>query len=92
VRVEIKYYGLVFEATNVREEKVDLPENSSVRGLLQLLVLRYKKLKKYLYNNFQLVDYLMIAVNDVDIVSLDKYDTVLREGDKVYLMPPIGGG
>jgi molybdopterin converting factor small subunit len=34
----------------------------------------------------------MFSVNDVDVSSLEGFGTVLRDGDQVRVMPPIGGG
>jgi molybdopterin converting factor small subunit len=37
-------------------------------------------------------NYLSLAVNNVDILGLNGFETVLLEGDIVFVMPPIGGG
>ena len=45
-----------------------------------------------MFDDEMLIDYLMFSINDADIRSLDGFDTVLRGGDRVLVMPPIGGG
>jgi molybdopterin converting factor small subunit len=40
----------------------------------------------------KLSNYLSLAVNNVDILGLNGSETVLLEGDIVFVMPPIGGG
>ena len=93
MRVSVKYFGPVYEATGVREEQVHLPEKSNIEELLVLLDERYGKLHDYLFNEEgEFIDYLSISVNGVYISSMKKFDTVLKDGDMIFLMPPIGGG
>jgi hypothetical protein len=34
----------------------------------------------------------MFSVNNVDIMSLEKFETVLFNDDVIFILPPIGGG
>jgi molybdopterin converting factor small subunit len=38
------------------------------------------------------MEYLVVSINNVDILGLDGVNTVLSKGDMVFVMPPIGGG
>ena len=94
MKVHLRYYSIVRDATDRKVETIELEEDSRIRDLLNILVNRYgETLRVYLYNDGAIrTDYLMITVNDVDTMSLNKYDTILHDGDTVMLLPPIGGG
>lgn len=94
MEVELRYYAMVRDAAGKRAETLSLPEGSTVRDLITRLVSLYgEKLRGYVYDDEErILDYLMFSVNEQDIRSLDGYETVLRDGDRVLVMPPIGGG
>jgi molybdopterin synthase sulfur carrier subunit len=92
--VELRYYAMVRDAAGKRAETLSLPEGATVMDLIGCLVGLYgEPLRGYLYDEEgRLLDYLMFSVNEQDIRSLNGYETVLRDGDRVLVMPPIGGG
>ncbi|MCW4051148.1 MAG: MoaD/ThiS family protein [Candidatus Bathyarchaeota archaeon] len=92
--VNIRYYSMARDATGRKLEQVELPEGSTMRSLIHRLVENHgDELDRYVYDqDGELRDYLMYSVNDIDIVSLDGYDTLLSDGDTVLVLPPIGGG
>ena len=94
MEVKVRYYAMVRDTTGKREETVSLPDGATVMNLIHVLMGLYgDEFRGYVYNHEgRLLDYLMFSVNEVDIMSLDGYETVLRDGDMVYVMPPIGGG
>jgi molybdopterin synthase sulfur carrier subunit len=94
LEVELRYYAMVRDAAGKRAEILSLPEGATVMDLIDRLIGLYgEPLKGYLYDeDGGLLDYLMFSVNKQDIRSLDGYNTVLRDGDRVLVMPPIGGG
>ena len=94
MRVEVKYYAMIREATGRRVEDVEVPEGASVDDLLTLLVGRYKEgLSDFIYDDEGRVrDYLSFMLNGLNIYSLAGMDTPLRDGDVFALLPPVGGG
>lgn len=94
MEVELRYYAMVRDAAGKRAETLSLPEGATALDLIDRLVELYgDTFRGYVYDDDgRLLDYLMFSVNEQDIRSLDGYDTVLRDGDKVLVMPPIGGG
>ena len=94
MEVRVRYYAMVRDATGRREEAVSLPDGATVTDLIHALIGLYgDPFRGYVYSREgRLLDYLMFSVNEVDIMSLDGHGTVLRGGDMVYVMPPIGGG
>ena len=93
VRIRVRYYAMARDAASKRDEGISLPEGSTVLGLVHSLVMLHDLLRSYVYDDKgQPMDYLMFSVNEVDIVGLEGFETVLRDGDTVRVMPPIGGG
>jgi molybdopterin synthase sulfur carrier subunit len=93
VRIRVRYYAVARDAAGKRDEVISLPEGSTVLGLVHALVMLHGRLREYVYDDKgRPMDYLMFSVNEVDIVGLEGFETVLRDGDTVRVMPPIGGG
>ncbi len=94
MEVELRYYAMVRDAAGKRAETLSLHEGATVKGLIDRLVVLYgEQLRGYLYgDDGRILDYLLFSVNEQDIRILDGYETVLRDGDRVLVMPPIGGG
>ena len=61
--------------------------------LLKLMTDVYPDLIELVFNeHLEFRYYLSISVNNVDIQGINGVDTMLKDGDLVYVMPPIGGG
>ena len=94
MKVELRYYAMVRDAAGKRAETLSLPGGATVMDLVNQLVGLYGDgFRGYVFDDEgRLLDYLLFSVNESDIRSLDGYETVLRDGDRVLVMPPIGGG
>ncbi|MBN2335944.1 MoaD/ThiS family protein [Candidatus Bathyarchaeota archaeon] len=94
MRVDVRFYGVAMDAAGRRDETVELPEDSTVRDLADKLIeFHGAQFKGYVYEGGgKPRDYLMWSVNEVDIMGLNGFDTALSDGDRVFVMPPIGGG
>jgi len=94
LEVDVKFYAMLREATGKKVETVVLPEKSSVRDLIDLLVERYgDRFGYYIYDKQKRVrDYLSFMLNGVNVNSLSGFETLLSDGDVVSFLPPIGGG
>ena len=94
MEVELRYYAMVRDAAGKRSETLALPDGATVMDLINHLIALYgDRFRGYVYDgDGRPLGYLMFSVNDADIRSLNGFDTFLRDGDRVLVMPPIGGG
>ena len=81
MQVTVRYFAAHKEAVGVAKETVELPPGTTVKELVDELMLRHPGLE---------------ALRRDTVVSLNKglgpEDIQLRDGDDVVLFPPISGG
>ncbi len=78
MELSLNYFGMITEATNVQQEKLDL-EVKTIVELKAVLIEKYSAIEKL---NYQ------FAVNQ-NIVG---NDFQLSNGDEIALLPPFAGG
>ena len=81
VRIRILYFATVRDATGIKMESIDLSKDTTISEMLSKISMIYPKLK-HILNNIQ------ISVN----YRIVDFNTVLKDGDEVALLPPISGG
>jgi MoaD family protein len=81
VRISILYFATVKDAPGIRMESIDISNDTTIREMLSKISIIYPKLK-HILNNIQ------ISVN----YRIVDFNTVLKDGDEVALLPPISGG
>ena len=68
-------------------------EGKKIEEVLKDLCKRFPELKQNLYGNeVSIRDFININVNDVDIRSRDGMLTLLKDGDRIQIVPSIEGG
>lgn len=94
MEVEVKLYAMLREIASKKMEIVHLPEKSSIRDLIDFLISEHgDEFANYIYDSGKQVrNYLSYMINGVNINSLNGFETMLKEGDVVSLLPPVGGG
>lgn len=80
MKIVIKYFGLIIDVTNQKEEIFESTfDEISTEQLKDILIQKYPQLEKITYKT---------AVNEV-IVS---ENTILQNSDTIALLPPFAGG
>jgi molybdopterin synthase sulfur carrier subunit len=93
LKITVRFYGVAYDNTGIREWHPELTIDASIGDLLNRIVDSFPELNELIYDeDGSIRDYLAISVNNVDIQGLKGADTLLREEDTVFVMPPIGGG
>ncbi|MBS7631238.1 MoaD/ThiS family protein [Candidatus Bathyarchaeota archaeon] len=94
MEIEVRLYAMLREIANKKIDKISLQEKSSIRDLLGVMVSKYgAEFEWYIYDlEKQPRSYLSYMVNGININSLNGFDTVLKDGDVVSILPPVGGG
>lgn len=66
---------------------------NTVGEILDQLIARFPKLRKYLYKkDGTLRSFVNVYVNDEDIRYLNQEMSVIQNGDKISIIPSIAGG
>jgi len=81
MRVRVRYFAAHKDLAGVPEETIDLPEGTTVQGLVEVLMGLHPRLEELRRDT-------MVSVNR----GVGSRGIVLEEGDDVALFPPIQGG
>jgi len=81
MRVRVLFFGMLKDLAGKASEEIELPDGSSLRGLLAHYERQMPRLKESL-------PALALAVNQ----HYAGPDTALKAGDEVALLPPVSGG
>lgn len=94
IRVEVGFFSTVRTYTDVQAINLDLPVKSSVRDLLAVLAGIYgDDFNAYILgDDNDLNEHVTVLVNGRGIQILDDMETKLHDGDRVAILPIIGGG
>ena len=94
MNVMVQYYALIREVVQKEEEEIVLPEKSSIRDLMELLIKEYGEDFKNLFfeRNGDIAHRILIFVNGSDFDLAKDENMTLENGSKVQFFQPIGGG
>ncbi len=94
LKVKVQYFASVRELVNQREEAIDVPIGTDVRGLLDALAAKHgDRLREYLFDrNESPRPQLQFILNEKSISETGGFSTVLTDGCIFAIIPPVGGG
>jgi molybdopterin synthase sulfur carrier subunit len=94
MKVEVKFFTSLREITGKKADEIQLQSVITVEELLNLLSDKYgEKFTEYIYDKKGKVqDFLSFLVNGRNINVLQGFDTELKQGDIIAIIPPVGGG
>ena len=81
MNVRIRFFAVLREIVGLEEREIDLPEGTTVAGLLETVVSEYGKLGPYM-------KVVQVAVNH-EIVEPAH---IVNPDDEVAFLPPVSGG
>jgi molybdopterin synthase sulfur carrier subunit len=95
LKIRVRYYTTLRELAGSEEEEFELETHSVVGALVETVSEKYG-VEAYNYLHVSpggnLDPAIKFLINGRDIRRLDGFETVLRDGDVVAFIPPIGGG
>jgi molybdopterin synthase sulfur carrier subunit len=94
MKVEVKFFTSLREITGKKADEIQLQSVINVEELLNVLSEKYgEKFREYIYNKKGKVqDFLSFLVNGRNINVMQGFDTELKQGDIIAIIPPVGGG
>jgi molybdopterin synthase sulfur carrier subunit len=95
MKVKVKFFALVRELTDKREEVVDLDDQATVRTLLGKLVEEHgAKFRDYVFDpaSKEPRGHIQFLIDGRNISLMQGLDTTLKEGASLAILPPVGGG
>ena len=91
--VKVRFFASLRELIGKREESVELKEGTNLATLLKEVSERLENASRGIYNEKgNINESLQFLVNGVDVNSLSGVETLLRNGDVIAIIPPVGGG
>ncbi|MFO8017843.1 MAG: MoaD/ThiS family protein [Promethearchaeia archaeon] len=92
--VKIKFLSLLKDLIGSEEIELSIPENSTIKELLEELNSQYgEKFKDILYEKpNKLNKGILIGLNGKNIRDIDNLDTKIEAEDEITFMPAIAGG
>jgi molybdopterin converting factor subunit 1 len=81
LKIKVKFFASYREAIGKEEIEVDIEKNTDVNGLLEVIKKKHSEIGT-------LSETLIISVNK----EYATFDTILKNGDEVALLPPVSGG
>lgn len=94
MKVTVKFFTSLRELTGKSQEEMRVPSAITVEELFKRLSKKYgQQFTEYVYDEKGNVrSYLQFLINGRSITTLQGFETRLEEGDRVAIIPPVGGG
>jgi molybdopterin synthase sulfur carrier subunit len=92
--MKVNFYSTLREIVGQKTVEIDLPENTTVRQLVEEIIRQYPLLERELVDERgNLYQHVHVFVNGRDVPFLvDRIDTQLSMADKISIFPAVGGG
>lgn len=93
--IKVRYFTTLRELAGTKEEELEVKGGSSLAELVEKVSLKYgEEAFDYLHvkKSGKIDPSIHFLVNGVPAHNLHGFETELKEGDVVAIIPPIGGG
>lgn len=90
----MRFFTTLREITGKKEESVEFSKPANVESLLKQLSKKYgKDFDDYVFDELGNVrGHLQFLLNGQSVTTLKGLKTRLKDGDKLAVLPPVGGG
>jgi len=94
MKVKVRFFTRLREITDKREEELEVNNDATVGNLLKLLEEEHGlEFKAYIRNKWgEFTGNLQYLLNGKNVTTLQGFNTKLKEGDTLAIIPPVGGG
>ena len=93
MKIKVRYFTILREITEKREEDLFVEDRAKVGKILDLLTERYgDEFSDYLFEKEGLRSHIQILLNGTNILTLDGFETELDAESTLAIVPPVGGG
>jgi molybdopterin synthase sulfur carrier subunit len=94
VQISVRFFTVLREITDKKEETLQLPQDATIDTALQTLAQRYgEPFTEYVYDqNGKVKGFLQFFINGQSTAAVKGLDSKLHEEDVLAIVPPVGGG
>lgn len=94
MKVKIRAFANLADLVGRGAVELELPEGATVEDALRALFDRFGKALEFMLTDGRgrLADFVKVFLNGRDIDFLSGLKTPLKDGDELYIFPPVGGG
>ncbi len=94
MNIQIKFFAALREIVGKKAEFVELDGGVRVQDVISYLVETYgTSLEQHLFDKQgKLSTSYQLLINGINISTLEGLETLLKEGDTLAILPPVGGG
>ncbi len=93
MRVSFKSFGPIRRALNGQVVDIDVPDNSTVRQVIDRIVeIGGDEVRRLILDGNRISGNLIVMLNKRDVATLEGEDTPVRENDEVVVLPHVQGG
>ncbi|HUT21272.1 MAG TPA: MoaD/ThiS family protein [Anaerolineae bacterium] len=93
IRVTVRYHNLLRRTTRIAEERIELPESTSVRNALRHLAQRHRSpLREMLFDREGSPSLYLVIFRNRQLLRPEQHDDLLSDDDDLMLFPAVSGG
>ena len=93
MQITVQFEAKLRQVAGTGERTVEVTDDCSLLHMLQDVTLTTAALRERVLNDDgQVQSSLLLFVNDVPVPAVTAESVMLKDGDKVLLLPPISGG
>jgi len=92
--MKVNFYATLRDVVGQKTVDIDIPENATVRDLVDAIIRRYPLLRDKLLNQDNILwGHVHVFINGRDAPFLDdEMQTVIKPDDAISIFPAVGGG